>query len=433
MPARKRVLSGMRPTGRLHLGHLVGALENWIKLQDQYQCFFFVADWHALTTDYADTSQITDNTCQMVTDWLAAGLDPEKATFFVQSRVPEHAELSLLFSMITPLGWLERVPSYKEQREQIRDKDLGTHGFLGYPVLQAADILIYKAHFVPVGEDQVAHVELTREIARRFNMFYMGRPSIDLFQVEFRSQLRKLLSVVSNEEPTVSSTEQLSPEEIEELSDRLLYGIPKLRKQVAEGAGKETAPYYKLVWPYLAEMGVDHCFRVFPEPEALLTPTPKLPGLDGRKMSKSYGNVLELADEPETIREKVSAMLTDPQRVRRTDPGRPEICPVFGYHRRYSTEAVIKQVDRDCRTAAIGCVDCKALMVEHLLPVLEPIRERRRQYEARPETVANILAEGSRKARGVARRTMNQVREAMQMAFDWEKRKRPRAKAERTP
>ncbi|MEE9234197.1 MAG: tryptophan--tRNA ligase [Candidatus Acidoferrales bacterium] len=351
MPARKRVLSGMRPTGRLHLGHLVGALENWIKLQDQYQCFFFVADWHALTTDYADTSQITDNTCQMVTDWLAAGLDPEKATFFVQSRVPEHAELSLLFSMITPLGWLERVPSYKEQREQIRDKDLGTHGFLGYPVLQAADILIYKAHFVPVGEDQVAHVELTREIARRFNSFY----------------------------------------------------------KPARGR------------------------RVFPEPEALLTPTPKLPGLDGRKMSKSYGNVLELADEPETIREKVSAMLTDPQRVRRTDPGRPEICPVFGYHRRYSTEAVIKQVDRDCRTAAIGCVDCKALMVEHLLPVLEPIRERRRQYEARPESVANILAEGSRKARGVARRTMNQVREAMQMAFDREKRKRPRAKAERTP
>ncbi|MFQ5662232.1 MAG: tryptophan--tRNA ligase [Terriglobia bacterium] len=340
MPAKKRVLSGMRATGRMHLGHLVGALENWVKLQDQYQCFFFVADWHALTTDYADTSALTENAIEMVTDWLAAGLDPEKATLFLQSRIPEHAELHLLFSMITPLGWLERVPTYKEQREQMRDKDLSTYGFLGYPVLQAADILIYKAHFVPVGEDQVPHVELTREIARRFNAFYPAR------------------------------------------------------------MGK----------------------KVFPEPGALLTVTSKLPGLDGRKMSKSYGNTIELGDEPETIRQKIGTMLTDPQRVRRTDPGRPEICPVFGYHRRYSPAEVIAQVDHECRTAAIGCVDCKALMAQHLVPVLEPIRERRRTYEARPEAVWEILVEGSKKARRVARRTMVQVREAMKTVFEWERK-----------
>ncbi|MFQ5777158.1 MAG: tryptophan--tRNA ligase [Terriglobia bacterium] len=333
MAAKKRVLSGMRPTGKLHLGHLVGALENWVKLQEQYQCYFFVADWHALTTDYADTRELTDNAIQMVIDWLAAGLDPQKATFFLQSRVPEHAELHLLFSMVTPLGWLERVPSYKEQREQIRDKDLGTYGFLGYPVLQAADILIYRAHYVPVGEDQAAHVELTREIARRFNSFY----------------------------------------------------------------GK-----------------------VLPEPKVLLTPTSKLPGLDGRKMSKSYSNVIELGDPPEAIRQKVSTMLTDPQRVYRTDPGRPEICPVFGYHRRYSTPDVIAQVDRECRTAQIGCVDCKHLMVDHLLPVLEPIHERRRAYEQDPQAVWNILVTGSKKAQRAARATLRRVRQAAHLVFPWE-------------
>jgi len=328
MAAKKRVLSGMRATGRMHLGHLVGALENWVKLQDSYQCYFFVADWHALTTDYADTSQLTENTFQMVTDWLAAGLDPEKSTLFLQSRVLEHAELHLLFSMITPLGWLERVPTYKEQREQIRDKDLGTYGFLGYPVLQAADILIYRANFVPVGEDQVPHVELTREVARRFNVTYA---------------------------------------------------------------------------------------KVFPEPGVLLTPTPKLPGLDGRKMSKSYNNTIDLGDDPDTIRQKVSTMLTDPQRVRRSDPGRPEICPVFGYHRRYSPPDVIARVDAECRTAQIGCVDCKALMASHLVPALEPIRQRRRRYEAEPGLVWDILAEGTRRAQRAARATMRRVRQAMHL------------------
>ena len=328
MPSR-RILSGMRPTGRLHLGNYVGALENWVRLQNEgWQNFHMVADWHMLTTGSEDTSRLQSDSHEMVVDWLAAGLDPEKATFFVQSRVPEHAELHLLFSMITPLGWLERVPSYKEAREQIQNKDLGNYGFLGYPVLQAADILIYKANFVPVGEDQVAHVELTREIARRFNSTYK---------------------------------------------------------------------------------------KVFPEPGALLTPTPKLPGLDGRKMSKSYNNSIELGDSPETIRSKISGMLTDPQRVRRTDPGRPEICPVFSFHRRYSPAAVVAQVDRDCRTAQIGCVECKNLMGGHLISALEPIRERRLAYEAKPERVEEILAEGSKKAQRQARRTLRKVRAVMNL------------------
>lgn len=348
MAAKKRVLSGMRPTGRLHLGHHVGALANWVQLQDQYQCFFFVADWHALTTHYADTSALTENTLQMVIDWLAAGLDPAKATLFVQSRIPEHAELHLLFSMITPLGWLERVPSYKEQRELLRDRDLGTYGFLGYPLLQGADILVYRAQFVPVGEDQVPHIELTREIARRFNTTYK---------------------------------------------------------------------------------------KVFPEPEALLTSAPRLPGLDGRRMAKSLGNTIELGDDPDTIRQKVSAMLTDPQRIRRSDPGRPEICPVFGYHRLYSPADVVARVDAECRTAQIGCVDCKGLMAAHLVPALEPIRERRRQYEQRPDFVWDILAAGSKKAQSVARRTMRQARRAINLAQPLEggRKRAPATKKTHTP
>ncbi|HEX9764352.1 MAG TPA: tryptophan--tRNA ligase [Candidatus Acidoferrales bacterium] len=335
--AKKAVLSGMRPTGRLHVGHLVGALDNWVKLQDAYHCYFFVADWHALTTHYADTGGITDDTIQMVIDWLAAGLDPKKSTIFLQSSVPEHAELHLLFSMITPLGWLERVPSYKEQREQLRDRDLGTYGFLGYPVLQAADILIYRAQYVPVGEDQVPHVELTREIARRFNLTYK---------------------------------------------------------------------------------------KVFPEPEALLTAMPRVPGLDGRRMSKSLGNTIQLGDEPDVIRQKISTMLTDPQRIRRSDPGRPEICPVFGFHRLFSTAGVVAQVDRECRTAQIGCVECKKLMADHLLPALAPIHERRRVFEAKPAAVWEILQEGSRKASRVARATLRAARKAMKLTYPWEGRRR---------
>ncbi len=411
---RPRVLSGMRPTGPLHLGHLVGALENWVKLQEQYDCFFFVADWHALTTDYADTGKINEHTLQMVTDWLAAGLDPEKATFFIQSRVPEHAELHLLFSMITPLGWLERVPSYKEQREQIRDKDLGTYGFLGYPVLQAADILIYKANYVPVGEDQAAHVELTREIARRFNLAY---GALRLRSFEKDESWHGLATSVGLPHEV---TRQLLPDSPYVVSDKAA-----VIKEYFERAPLNMRAYH---W----SAGLSKFAEiqgVLPEPGVLLTTTPKLPGLDGRKMSKSYNNAIDLADDEETVRKKISGMLTDPQRKRRNDPGRPEICPVFGYHRRYSKPEVIARVDSECRTAAIGCVDCKRLMADHLVVALEPIRERRRKYAEQPRMVWDILVEGSRKAQRSARATLGQVREAMKLVFDFERPEKSRAAA----
>ena len=326
---RKRVLSGMRPTGKLHLGHLFGALDNWKRLQAEYDCFFFIADWHALTTDYADPSQIKAYTVEVVLDWLAAGLDPRKATFFVQSRLPEHAELHLLFSMFTPLAWLERVPTYKEQREQITDKDLGTYGFLGYPLLQAADILIYKAHYVPVGVDQVPHIELTREVARRFNFLY--RP-------------------------------------------------------------------------------------VLVEPEALLTEFPKIPGTDGRKMSKSYDNAVFLSDSPAEITAKIKPMVTDPARKRRSDPGNPEVCPVYDLHRVFTPtterESVIVP---GCTTAGIGCLDCKQVLLKHALPVLAPISERRAELARDPGTVLAILEDGTARARKVAGETLDEAKAAMQI------------------
>lgn len=325
---RQRILSGMRPTGKLHLGNLVGALQNWIALQDRYESFHFVADWHMLTTDYADTSCLQVNIQEMVTDWLAAGLDPARATFFIQSRVPAHAELQLLFSMVTPLGWLERVPSYKEQLANVENRDLHTYGFLGYPVLQAADILIYKADAVPVGEDQVPHVELTREIARRFNSFY--------------------------------------------------------------------GP-------------------VFPEPEAVLTPTPRLPGTDGRKMSKSYNNAIFLSDPPDVVSKKLATMITDPARKRRSDPGDPDKCPVFDLHKVFSPSENIERVNRECRTAEIGCIDCKKLVAEPINARLRPIQECRRQYEETPRLVWEILESGTQKARTVAQATMSEVRAAMKL------------------
>jgi len=325
----KRVLSGMRPTGKLHLGHVVGALSNWVKLQNEYECFHFIADWHALTSDYADTSRIRENRIEMMVDWLAAGLDPKKSVMFVQSAVPQHAELHLLLSMITPLGWLERVPTYKEQRDNITDKDLGNYGFLGYPVLQAADILMYKGNYVPVGEDQVPHVELTREICRRFHSYYGD---------------------------------------------------------------------------------------VFPEPQALLTPVPRLPGLDGRKMSKSYGNDISLSDTPEEITKKIKTMMTDPARKRRTDPGNPEVCPVFAYHKIYSPAETIQTVDRECRVAGIGCIDCKKWMSERLIENLSPLLQRRQEYAARTDEIKDIIADGSLKASVVAAQTMDQVRDAVQLS-----------------
>ena len=327
---RPRILSGMRPTGPLHIGHLTGALDNWVRLMDTYECFFAIVDWHALTTDYADPKDVRDNVLEVATDWLAAGLDPARSTLFIQSLVPEHAELHLLLSMIIPVPWLERVPSYKEQQNQLAEKDLSTYGFLGYPLLQSADIMIYKADAVPVGDDQAPHVEMTREVVRRFNHFY--------------------------------------------------------------------GP-------------------VFPEPKTLLTEVPRVPGTDGRKMSKSYGNAVFLKDPPDVVRQKIKPMVTDPARKRRTDPGNPDICPVFDLHKAFSSKETQEWAAQGCRTAGIGCLDCKGKLIDHLLQRLEGIHARRPEFAARPDTVWDILRAGSGRAREVARATMEQVRSAMKIAY----------------
>jgi tryptophanyl-tRNA synthetase len=333
----------MRPTGKLHLGNYMGALANWVKLQSQYACYFFIADWHALTTDYADTSQVAQNTLDVILDYLGAGLDPEKSVLFLQSRVPQHAELFLLLSMVTPLGWLERVPTYKEQQENLTGKDLNTYGFLGYPLLQAADILLYQPDFVPVGQDQVAHVELTREVARRFNQFY---------------------------------------------------------KPYA--AGQNAA-------------GTDDGREVLPEPQVLLTPSPKLPGTDGRKMSKSYGNTILLTDPAQEVRKKLKTMVTDPARVRRTDPGDPDKCPVGDLHKVFSTPETLARVYEGCRSAGIGCIECKGWAADALVQILEPIQARRAGFsEAQAK---EILNEGSRRAARRAAQTMDEVYGAMQLTL----------------
>jgi tryptophanyl-tRNA synthetase len=329
---RARVLSGMRPTGKLHLGNYMGALANWVKMQDQYECYFFIADWHALTTDYADPSQIAPNTIEVMLDYLAAGLDPAKSVLFLQSRVLQHAELALLLGMSTPLGWLERVPSYKEMQENLTNRDLTTYGFLGYPVLMASDILIYQADFVPVGQDQQAHVELTREVARRFNQFY---------KVEGR--------------------------------------------------------------------------EVLPEPKVLLTPSPRLPGTDGRKMSKSYGNTILLSDPEPAVRQKLKTMVTDPARVRRSDPGDPDKCPVGDLHKLFSTPETMAKVYEGCRSAGIGCIECKSWAADGLMTILEPIQERRSGLSK--GQAIEILEDGSRKAAVRAEQTMVEVRDAMQMTL----------------
>jgi tryptophanyl-tRNA synthetase len=328
---QKIVLSGMRSTGKIHLGNYFGALKNWVELQDRYRCYYFAADWHALTSDYADPSQIAQNTIDMVIDWISAGLDPERSTIFVQSMVPDHAELHLLLSMLTPLGWLERVPTYKEQMQQIENKDLSTYGFLGYPVLQTVDIAIYRAHFVPVGEDQASHLEISREIVRRFNYLY----------------------------------------------------------------GSE----------------------VFPEPQALFTPTAKVPGIDGRKMSKSYGNAINLSDSPEVILQKCKQMFTDPQRLKRSDPGRPEVCNLYDFHKLVSPPEVQERVARECRAAQIGCVDDKKLLAQILTDYLEPMRRRREELERDRDTVFDILLAGSRKARERTAETMDMVRSVMGLDY----------------
>ncbi|MGA9940055.1 MAG: hypothetical protein WBP92_17545 [Candidatus Acidiferrales bacterium] len=414
----KRVLSGMRPTGRLHLGHFFGALSNWLSLQnarlpdgeDQYECFFFVADWHALTTHYEDTSSIAENTLQVATDWLAVGLDPAESTLFVQSSILEHAELHVLLSMITPLSWLERVPTYKEQIENLKDRDLGTYGFLGYPLLQSADIVIYDADFVPVGEDQVPHVEITREIVRRFNFLNGWLVDIDGLcrDANYSSAyaLYKFLwSHLTNTPQSTDFPPRPIPREIAEWVSRM---VPK----VAEQIGVENFLALNPEWKKLVKFK-----PVLHEPGHLLTETPRLPGTDGRRMAKSYGNAIWLSDTPDLIRGRVRNMMTDPQRQRRTDPGRPEICPVFAYHKLFSPADTIAQVDRDCRTAAIGCVDCKKLMAENLVKWIEPVQARRKEFEAHPQEVWDILDAGGTKARAAARRTMKRVRNAI---FKWD-------------
>ncbi len=325
--ARERVLSGMRSSGKPHLGNLLGALQNWVHMQETYECFYFIADWHALTTGYADTTQVREYVQELAIDYLSAGLDPDKSVLFIQSLVPEHAELHLLLSMITPLPWLERVPTFKEQQQEIKDRDLATYGFLGYPLLQTADIIIYKANWVPVGLDQVPHIEFSREVVRRFN---------NLYHVE-----------------------------------------------------------------------------VFPEPQPKLTEVPKLPGLDGRKMSKSYDNTIYLSDSPETLTQKVRTMMTDPARQRRRDPGNPDVCPVFDFHRIYSTAEERAEVSQGCRTAGIGCIDCKTVLSRNMLTALQPLHEKRRHYAAHPQEAMDVLIAGSAQARAVAQETMAEVREAM--------------------
>jgi tryptophanyl-tRNA synthetase len=395
-----RVLSGMRPTGSLHLGHYHGVLKNWLKLQHEYECLFFVADWHALTTHYDNPQALEDHTWQMVIDWLAAGVDPNRATLFIQSQVIEHAELHLLLSMMTPLGWLERVPTYKDQQEKLTDKDLSTYGFLGYPLLQSADILIYRANQVPVGEDQVPHIEFSREIARRFNHLYGREPGYEEKalaavkklggkKAKLYAELRGRYQEQGDEEALDSARAILGEAQNLSLGDKeRLYGY-------LEGGGK----------------------MILTEPEALLTEASKMPGLDGQKMSKSYNNTIALREDPEAVSKKIRTMPTDPARVRRTDAGDPSRCPVWQLHEVYSNDEVKAWVTQGCTSAGIGCLECKQPVIEAVLRELAPIQERARAYTEEPDLVRSIIADGCEKARDLARETMRDVREAMGLNY----------------
>jgi tryptophanyl-tRNA synthetase len=405
----------MRPTGRLHLGHYFGALQNWLKLQEEYECFFFVADWHALTTHYEDTSSVAENTLQVATDWLSVGLDPAKSTLFIQSSVLEHAELHLLLSMITPLSWLERVPTYKEQIENLKDRDLGTYGFLGYPLLQSADIVIYDADLVPVGEDQVPHVELTREVVRRLNLFFGFGSKQKLFLKESYTTLKALLDKTRWPDGCGALNYQ-DGRVLEQRQSSLINSM--IRKEALDSGVSNFLDGIGNIGRYL------QATTILVEPGHLLTETPRLPGLDGRRMAKSYGNAIWLSDPPDEIRAKVRNMITDPQRQRRTDPGRPEVCPVFAWHKLFSPRETVAQIDTECRTAAIGCVDCKKMMAENLVKWIEPVQTRRKEFEARPQDVWDILDAGGTKARASARRTMKRVRNAI---FKWDEARKPGA------
>ena len=395
-----RVLSGMRPTGRLHLGHYHGVLKNWLRLQNEYQCLFFVADWHALTTHY-DTPQMIDESARdMVIDLLAAGIDPAQATLFVQSRVIEHAELHLLLSMMTPLGWLERVPTYKDQQEKLTSKDLSTYGFLGYPLLMSSDILIYRANRVPVGEDQIPHIEFTRELARRFNHMYGREPG---FENKARAAVKKLGSKKARlYEECRTAYQEKGDDEALESAKALLNDAQNLSLNDRER-----------LFGYLEGSGK----MILVEPEALLTAASKMPGLDGQKMSKSYNNTIALREDPEVISKKIRTMPTDPARVRRTDPGDPAKCPVWQFHLVYSDAATRQWVTAGCTSAGIGCLDCKQPVIDAVLAELAPIRERAAYYEDNPDQVRNILADGCEKAQELARDTMRDVREAMGLTF----------------
>ena len=397
---QQRVLSGMRPTGRLHLGHLHGVLKKWIELQHSYECLFFVADWHALTTHYEEPQIIEENIWDMVVDWLAAGVSPGAAKLFIQSRVPEHAELHLLLSMITPLGWLERVPSYKDQQERLKERDLATYGFLGYPLLQSADILIYKASQVPVGEDQVAHVELTREVARRFNHLFGREPG-------FEQKVEKAINKMGKKNAKMYRHLRRKYQEKGDLS------ALDVARALLESQQNISIGDRERLFGYLEGSGK----IILPEPQVLLTQAPKMPGLDGQKMSKSYGNTITLREEPKNIEKKLRTMPTDPARVRRTDPGDPNKCPVWQLHQVYSNEEVQSWVEQGCRSASIGCLECKQPVIDAVLSELEPIRERAKEYEDDPAAVRGIIAEGNEAARDIARDTLEDVRKAIGLAY----------------
>jgi tryptophanyl-tRNA synthetase len=398
--ARRRVLSGMRPTGAMHLGHWHGALKNWVRLQDEYECFFFAADWHALTTHYEEREVIESSVYEMVTDWLAAGLDPEKATLFIQSRLPEHAELFTLLAMGTPLGWLERMPTYKDQIERLKDRDLATYGFLGYPLLQAADILIYKAAFVPVGVDQAPHVEITREVARRFNHLY-GR------EADFDERVRTALKKLGKERAKDFEAARHAFRENGD-AEALERGRAIIAASASLGASDREHLEGEL-------RGTGKTILV--EPQALHTEVKTLPGLDGTKMSKSYGNAIAMREEPAEVTRKIRQMQTDPARVRRSDPGDPEKCPVWQLHQVYSDAATKAWVVRGCTTAAIGCLDCKQPVIDAILREQAPWRERAEPYLANPKHVHWIVEVGTERARTVARETMREVRDAMGLSY----------------
>ncbi|HTP46382.1 MAG TPA: tryptophan--tRNA ligase [Casimicrobiaceae bacterium] len=395
-----RVLSGMRPTGRMHLGHYHGALKNWVHLQEEHECLYFAADWHALTTHYDAPETIAESVWEMFVDWLAVGINPARATIFIQSRVPEHAELALLLGMIAPVGWLERVPTYKDQQEKLADRDLSTYGFLGYPVMQGADILVYRANLVPVGEDQVSHLELIRELARRFNHLYGREPG---FEDNAKAAIKKLGS------KRAKRYEQLRAAFQEQGDEAAL----TTARELVDAAQNLALGDRERLFGYL-----EGSRRVIlPEPKPLLTATPRVPGLDGQKMSKSYDNAIMLREEPAAITKKVRTMQTDPARVHRSDPGTPEKCPVWSLHQIYSDQARQAWVRKGCTTAGIGCLECKQPLIEAIIAEQEPIKERAQKYLDDPSLVRAIVADGCERARRLAEETMKDVREAMGLAY----------------